>query len=182
VTQLPSPQNVARRWAPDTRTPIPKVADERATLTAFLEWHRQTFLLKCSNVDPARLSDRGVPPSRLSLHGLLRHMAGVERWWFRQQFAGEDIDLLYYSDDEPDQDFEQLSGDVAVALAVWNDECAHSRRIVEQASSLDDTGTDRSTGEPITLRFVLLTMIAEYAQHNGHADLLREQIDGATGH
>jgi len=182
VTQVPPAKNFARRWAPDTRTPIPRVATERAMLTAFLDWHRQTFVLKCSNVDPARLSDRGVPPSRLSLHGLLRHMAGVERWWFRQQFAGEDIELLYYSDDEPDQDFERLDGDVELAFAVWGDECAHSRRIVEATPSLDDTGTDQSTGEPITLRWVLLTMIAEYAQHNGHADLLREQIDGATGH
>ena len=109
-------------------------------------------------------------------------MAGVERWWFRQQFAGEDIDLLYYSDDEPDQDFENLDGDVGVAFDVWRDECERSRLVVAGASSLDDTGTDGATGEPLTLRWVLLTMIAEYAQHNGHADLLREQIDGATGH
>ena len=100
----------------------------------------------------------------------------------RQQFAGEDIDLFYYSDDEPDQDFENLDGDVGVAFDVWRDECERSRLVVAGASSLDDTGTDGATGEPLTLRWVLLTMIAEYAQHNGHADLLREQIDGATGH
>ncbi len=178
----PVPKHFAERWAADTRKPIPRVATEAEMLNAFLEWHRQTFELKCSNVDPGRLSDRGIPPSRLSLHGLLRHMAGVERWWFRQQFAGEDIDLLNYSDDEPDQDFENLDGDVGVAFDVWRDECERSRLVVAGASSLDDTGTDGATGEPLTLRWVLLTMIAEYAQHNGHADLLREQIDGATGH
>jgi hypothetical protein len=155
---------------------------EREVLAAFLEWHRQTFALKCSNVPLERLSEKSVPPSGLSLHGLVRHLAGVERWWFRQQFAGEDIALLYYSDDDPDQDFEDLGGDVTEAFAVWKDECARSRDIVTGASSLDDTGLETATGEPISLRWVLVTMIAEYAQHNGHADLLREQIDGATGY
>jgi hypothetical protein len=176
------PVHVAERWPVDSRVPPPRTGDERAVLTAFLEWHRQTFELKCNGVALDRLSDRSIEPSALSLHGLLRHLAGVERWWFRQQFAGEEIALLYYSDDQPDQDFETLDGDVAEAFAVWRDECAQARQIVAGAASLDATGTDRATGEPISLRWVLVTMIAEYAQHNGHADLLREQIDGATGY
>jgi hypothetical protein len=180
VTEIPT--NVAQPWAADLRKPLPRVGDERGMLSAFLDWHRLTFELKCLNVPAARLSEKGVPPSHLSLHGLLRHLAGVERWWFRQQFAGEDLALLYYSDAEPDQDFEHLDGEVADAFVVWKVECSHARRIVADAVSLDDIGTERATGEPISLRWVLVTMIAEYARHNGHADLLREQIDGATGY
>jgi hypothetical protein len=112
-------ENYAPTWAGDTRTTPPLAAGERETLTAYLEWHRQTFELKCAGVPSERLSDRGVPPSGLSLHGLVRHLAGVERWWFRIQFAGEDVPLIYYSDDDPNQDFDRLDGDVAEALAVW---------------------------------------------------------------
>jgi hypothetical protein len=176
------PTRTAERFSADTRVDPPRLGDERETLVAFLEWHRQTFELKCSNVAPERLSDRSVAPSELSLHGLLRHLAGVERWWFRQQFAGEDIPLLYYSDDEPDQDFTRLDGDVAEAFTVWKDECARSRQIVAEAASLDVSSIDKATGTPFSLRWVLVTMVAEYAQHNGHADLLRERIDGATGY
>jgi len=181
VTEIP-PENYSPRWAADTRTPLPNAGDERTILTAYLDWYRHTFELKCTGVEPARLSDKGVPPSALSLHGLLRHLAGVERWWFRQQFAGEDIPLLYYSDENPNEDFEDLDGDVTEAFAVWRDECARSRRVVADTVSLDETGTERSTGEQISLRRILVAMIGEYAQHVGHADLLREQIDGATGY
>jgi hypothetical protein len=90
--------------------------------------------------------------------------------------------LLYYSDDNPNEDFEDLGGDVTDAFAVWHDECARSRQIVADAASLDETGIERSSGEPVSLRRILVAMIGEYAQHVGHADLLREQIDGATGH
>nr|WP_184939625.1 DinB family protein [Planomonospora venezuelensis] len=164
------------------RPALPLVGDEREVLTAFLDWHRRTFELKCSGVPAERLSEKGVPPSGLSLHGLLRHLAGVERWWFRLQFAGEDLPLLYYSDDDPDQDFESLGGDVSQALAVWHAECERSREIVAAASSLDQTGVQRSDGRPISLRVILVKLIAEYARHNGHADLLRERIDGSTGY
>jgi len=117
----------------------------------------------------------------LSLHGLLRHLAGVERWWLRQQFAGEDVPLLYYSDDNPNEDFDVLDGDPGEAFSVWRQECARSRQIVAEAPSLDETGTEKPSGEPISLRRILVGMIGECAQHVGHADLLRERIDGATG-
>jgi hypothetical protein len=181
MTEIP-PENYSQRWAVDARADLPRTGDEREILTAFLDWHRATFELKCSGVPPHRLSDRGVPPSRLSLHGLLRHLAGVERWWFRVQFAGEQIPLLYYSDDDPDQDFESLDGDVADAFAAWQAECERAREIVAHTASLDQTGIQHSTGKPISLRRILVHMIAEYARHNGHADLLRERIDGATGY
>jgi hypothetical protein len=173
-------ENYSPLWADDTRTPPPPLGDERELLLAYLEWHRETFALKCSGVENGRLSEKGIPPSGLSLHGLIRHLAGVERWWFRVQFAGEDVPLLYYSDDDPDQDFDALDGDVAEAFGVWREECRRSREIVE-AASLDDTGVRKRTGERFSLRWLLLNIMAEYAQHNGHADLLRERIDGATG-
>lgn len=90
----------------------PAVGSERETLSAVLDWHRATLELKCAGLPPKRLSERAVPPSTLSLHGLARHLAGVERWWFRIQFAGEDIPMLYYSDEDPNQDFDRLDGDV----------------------------------------------------------------------
>jgi uncharacterized damage-inducible protein DinB len=181
MAEIPA-ENYAQPWAADTRSAPPLVGEEREILTAFLDWHRETFELKCSGVQPERLSERGIPPSRLSLHGLLRHLAGVERWWFRQQYAGEEVPLLYYSDDDPDQDFETLDTDVAEAFAVWRAECERSREIVANAPSLDQTGIQRASGKPISLRRILVHMIAEYARHNGHADLLRERIDGATGY
>jgi hypothetical protein len=168
--------------AGDTRIEPPAVGGERETLSAFLDWHRETFALKCAGVDDRRLSEKGVPPSGLSLHGLLRHLAAVERWWFAVQFAGDDLPMLYYSDADPDQDFDSLDGDVAETFAVWEAECRRSREIVARASSLDETGVRRRNGEPFSLRWALVHMIAEYARHNGHADLLRERIDGVTGY
>lgn len=181
MTEIPA-ENFAQPWKPDTRDAVPFFGDERATLTAALDWHRQTFELKCSGVPPERLSDKSIPPSGLSLHGLVRHLAAVERWWFRQQFAAEDVPNLYYSDDEPNQDFDHLDGDPAEAFAVWRTECDHARQIVARTPSLDETGICLSDGQPISLRRILVDMIAEYARHDGHADLLRERIDGATGY
>ncbi|MGP3983480.1 DinB family protein [Streptomyces sp. KR80] len=175
-------ENYAQTWPADTRAALPLVGDEREILTAFLDWHRTTFELKCSGVPLERLSEKGIPPSGLSLHGLVRHLAGVERWWFRHQFAGEDVSPLYYSDDDPNQDFDALDGDVGEAFAVWRAECERAREIAAAAVSLDETGVQERSGQPISLRRILVHMIAEYARHNGHADLLRERIDGATGH
>lgn len=173
--------NYSPRWADDDRRPLPTTGPELELLTATLDWYRDTFRLKCAGVPAERLSERSVPPSGLTLHGLLRHLTGVERWWFRIQFAGEDVPMLYYSDDDPNQDFDSLDGDVAAAMAAWLAECDESRRVVGEASGLDATGTVARTGEPISLRAVLVKMIAEYARHDGHADLLRERIDGAVG-
>lgn len=116
----------------------------------------------------------------MSLHRLIRHLAGVERWWFAQNFAGQDLPMLYYSDEDPDQDFESLDGDPAEALALWQAECERSRRIVAGAAGLDDVGAVERRGT-YSLRWLMLRMIAEYAQHCGHADLLRETIDGTVG-
>src|SRR6266542_1194926 len=163
MTDPPVPKHYSPMWSGDTRTTPPALGDERETLSSYLDWHRATFELKCS----------GVPLERL--------LAGVERWWFRIQFAGEDVPMLYYSDDDPDQDFDSLEGDIEESFDVWRAECQRSREIVAAAASLDETGTRRSTGEPFSLRWLMVRLIAEYARHDGHADLLRERIDGATG-
>jgi Protein of unknown function (DUF664) len=175
-------ENLSPRWSNDTRHPLPRLGDEGQTLTGFLDWHRATFALKCAGVPTDAMSEPGVPPSTMTLHGLVRHLAGVERWWFRVQFAGEDVPLLYYSDDDPEQDFESLDGDVDEAFTAWHEECVRSREVVAAAPSLDTRSLRPRGGEPFTLRFVLVNMIGEYARHNGHADLLRERIDGAAGY
>ena len=115
-------------------------------LTAYLDWHRTTLELKCSGVERSRLREQSMPPSTLSLHGLVRHLAGVERWWF-QILAGEDVPMLYYSEQDPDQDFEFSSADFTDDLAVWRRECDRSREIVA-AHALDDEGTGVATGSP----------------------------------
>lgn len=173
-------ENFSPIWSDDRRVRVPRTGSELEILTGFLDNHRIQFEQKCAGLTPEQLSMLSMPPSRMSLHGLLRHLSGVERWWFQIQFAGDDVPMLYYSDDDPDQDFERLDGDVRAAWEQWHTECARSREIVD-AHALDDTGTRVRDGAPISLRSVLLKQIAEYAQHNGHADLLREGIDGATG-
>jgi hypothetical protein len=175
------PSSFSVSWPDDNRPYPPRLAGERESLVSYLDWHRATFALKCQGVPVERLSERGAEPSRLSLHGLLRHLTGVERWWFRQQFMSENVPMLYYTDEDPDQDFESLDGDVEQAVALWHAECERSRQIVAEAESMDATGRALATGEPFSLRWLMLRMIAEYARHNGHADLLREHIDGAVG-
>ena len=181
MPEIPA-ENYSQSWAAGTRVAQPLVGDERTILTAALDWHRQTFELKCAGVPPERLSDKNIPPSGLCLHGLVRHLAAVERWWFRLQFAGEEVPMLYYTDDDPNQDFDSLDGDPAEAFAVWRAECDRAREIVARTASLDQTSTRMSDGQPISLRRILVDMIAEYARHDGHADLLRERIDGAAGY
>ncbi|RKS10600.1 uncharacterized protein DUF664 [Nocardiopsis sp. Huas11] len=167
--------------APDRSAP-PLVGDERTVLTAFLNWQRATLAAKCEGLTAEQLSTRAVEPSALSLHGLVRHLAGVERWWLRIQFAGEDVPMLYYSDDDPDQDFDGLDGDPFQDIAVWRAEIERTRAVADVAESLDATGTELRSGDPIQLRVVLVKLIAEYARHLGHADLLRERADGKTGY
>ena len=179
MTEHSTPTIVPARLTGERVDPDP-LADERQALAGSLDYYRRTFELKCAGLDSGQLSQRSVPPSTLTLHGLLRHLTGCERWWFRIQFAGEDVPLLYYSDDDPEQDFTDLDGDVDEAFALWHAECERSRQIVA-AGSLDQTGIRRSTGEPFTLRWLMLRMIGEYARHIGHADLVRERIDGVTG-
>ena len=167
----------------DVRTEPPFVGDERTLLTGFLRWQRETLELKCSGLDAEQLARRAVEPSTMSLLGLVRHMAEVERSWFQRTLAGRDAPAYYYSDDDPDGDFDGAVGEDAVveeAWATWRAEVDFADRFVSEAADLDVTGqTRRDT--TVSLRWVLIHMIEEYARHLGHADLLRERIDGALG-
>ena len=159
----------------------PLVAQERGMLDAWLDYHRATLAVKCEGLTDDQLRARAVPPSSLSLLGLVRHMGEVERSWFRRVLGGEQAPPRYYSDENPDGDFDDVAGAaVAEAFGYWRDECAHARERVAAAPSLDVTGTGRG-GERYSLRWIMVHMIEEYARHNGHADLLRERIDGAVG-
>ena len=171
----------APTWAEDDRPRIPRVAGERAALTAYLEYYRATVELKCRGLTPAQVRSRPMPPSSMSLHGVVRHLAGVERWWFQQNFERRDVPFLYFTADEPDLDFDPPpDADFSADLQAWRAECAVSRTIVA-AHDLDDTGRPLDWQEDVDLRWLMLRMITEYAQHCGHLDLLREAIDGRVG-
>lgn len=160
---------------------IPRNGDERSTLLAFLAWQRATLARKCEGLDADQLRLRSAEPSTLSLLGLVRHMADVERGWFRSTLAGEEIDDRYSSDDDIDGDFDNVAtADVEEAFASWHEECAHADEIISRRA-LDATGHQR-TGREVSMRWILEHMVEEYSRHNGHADLLRERIDGATGY
>jgi len=152
-------------------------------LDAWLEYHRATLEHKCSGLSPAQLVERSVPPSTMSLLGLVRHMAEVERNWFRRCFTGEaDAGPIYCSDDDRDGDFDNADeSGIAEGFATWHDECERARAIAAGASSLDARSVAERKGESVSLRWIVTHMIEEYARHNGHADLLRERIDGQTG-
>ncbi|OKJ68500.1 DinB family protein [Streptomyces sp. CB02460] len=162
-----------------TRTPGSLVAPEREMLTGYLGWFRSTLLQKCAGLTGEQLAERTVEPSNLSLLGLVRHMAKVERTWFRQRFAGQDLEPLYDPAKGKDADFEDLDPATAAEdYARLVEECRLADEIVAGAS-LDDTFTHN--GEVFSLRLVHVHMIGEYARHIGHADLVRERLDGVTG-
>ncbi|MET8308342.1 DinB family protein [Micromonospora sp. NPDC005173] len=157
--------------------------DERSILVEFLRNQRLTLELKCAGLDAEQLARRSVPPSTMSLLGLIRHMAEVERGWFRRTMAGQDAPQIYCSKDDPDGDFDGAIADPSVvdeARRAWRAEVEFSERFVVEASDLGVQGRQRK-GNVIVLRELLVHMIEEYARHNGHADLLRERIDGRVG-
>ncbi|GAA3581911.1 DinB family protein [Nonomuraea rosea] len=163
----------------DSRIPPPLIGDELTVLNNWLEWHRGTLAVKCAGLSEAQLRERSAPPSNLSLLGLVRHMAHVERSWFRRVLNGEDIPKLWDKDRDNDADFKETgTASAEEAFATWQDEIARARAI-SAAKPLDAVG-DRN-GQDCSHRWILIHMIEEYARHNGHADLLRERIDGVTG-
>lgn len=160
----------------------PPRTDERSVLLDFLRHYRLTLQLKCADLNAEQLARRSVPPSTMSLLGLIRHMAEVERGWFRSQMAGRDAPPLYITQQEPDADFDGAVADPSVverAWTDWNDEVAFAEQFVGR-SDLDAVGSGDRVQE-LALRNVLVHMIEEYARHCGHADLLRERIDGRVG-
>lgn len=153
-------------------------------LLGFLRDQRATLELKCAGLG-AELAARAVEPSTLSLLGLVRHLADVERRWFRQVLSGQDAPLRFSCAENPDGDFDGAVSDTPEAIAeawqAWRDEVAYADEFARQAPHLDVQGEDTAWRGTVSLRWVLIHMIEEYARHNGHADLLRERIDGARG-
>jgi uncharacterized damage-inducible protein DinB len=155
---------------------------EKETLVEYLRFQRLTLEAKCSGLDAEQLARRSVEPSTMSLLGLVRHLAEVERGWFQQILAGLDVPRIYRTADDPDADFNGAVADDAVVAEAWDTlhaEQAFGDRFIAAA---DDLGavTEYHHGR-ISLREVLVHLIEEYARHNGHADLLRERIDGRLG-
>jgi hypothetical protein len=173
----------------DPRENGPRLGDERTTLVEALRCQRLTLEVKCAGLDAESLARRSVEPSTLSLLGLVRHLAEMERATFRVMMAGEDVPRLFCSENEPDGDFDGARPDprlVAEAWDAWRAEVELANRFVAGAPDLDVTGNDPlnhhgSGGGPMSLREALVGMIEEYARHMGHADLLRERIDGRLG-
>lgn len=164
-----------------TRAEPPVQGDERTMLVGWLDFHRDTLALKSAGLTGEQFSLRPIDSSALSLLGLVRHLTEVERTYFGRVFGGLDLPDLAFGEDpfgeESGSDFEAAATrDPAVALAAWQVEVDRSRAITSESPSLDEVG---SSGLP--LRFWLTKTLNEYARHNGHADLLRELVDGTTG-
>lgn len=169
--------------APDTDRAHPdRTTDERTALEQWIDFHRDTLLQKCAGLSAEQLKQRSVPPSGLSLLGLVRHLTEVERWWFRMHANGEDIGFPF----DPDQtgaDFSDVDGaDAEADLAVYREEIEAARvAVADKDLELEVPSRGDHPERTRNVRWIFLHMIEEYARHNGHADLLRESIDGATG-
>ncbi|MFM9567887.1 DinB family protein [Streptomyces turgidiscabies] len=158
-------------------------ADERTMLEGWLDYHRQTLAWKCEGLTDTQLRTASAEPSELSLMGLVRHMAEVERSWFRRVLVAEDAGPIYYSEEDRDGEFHLTEADTwEEAYGTWQAEIGIARRNAA-GFGLDDLskGMNRRGDEPFNLRWIYTHMIEEYARHNGHADLLRERVDGTTG-
>ncbi|MCG8926448.1 DinB family protein [Lentzea sp. CC55] len=165
-----------------TERPSPPLqAGERETLRGFLDFHRATLAMKCDGLSDDDLRRRSMPPSTLTLLGLVRHMAEVERTWFRKVINGEDVPLVWSDEGDYQVAYDASGSTRSEAFAAWQAEVEHSRRVEREAESLDVTGYQPRWGEEVSLRLVMNHLCHEYARHNGHADFLREGIDGVTG-
>jgi uncharacterized damage-inducible protein DinB len=153
--------------------------DERSTLLDYLRRYRLTLEMKCADLDAEQLARRSVPPSTMSLLGLVRHMSEVERYWFRGEMAGQGVSRLYCSEDDREGDWNGATPDPEVVEEAWRTWRAEVAFAEDYVAGTDDLGTLGRT--QTQLRDVLVHMIEEYARHCGHADLLRECIDGRVG-
>ncbi len=175
--------------ADDPREHRPRLGDERSTLAEALRCQRLTLQMKCAGLDAEAMAQRSVEPSTMSLLGLVRHLAEIERATFRKLMAGQDVPRLFMSDTDRDGDFNGAVPDaqvVAQAWEAWQAEVDFGTEFMAEAPSLDMTANDPlnqhgSGGGPMSLREAVLGMIQEYARHMGHVDLLRERIDGRLG-
>ncbi|MEE8601128.1 DinB family protein [Euzebya tangerina] len=167
------------------RDELPSTGDERTQLTGMLDLQRAIVVSKATGLTRAQLGHRH-PPSTLTLAGLLKHLAMVEEWWFRVMFLGEEHQPRWQGIDwesDPDWEFRTaVDHEPAELLAWYRSACEDSNSVIAAASSLDQLSVrDRKTG-PVDLRWVILHLIEETARHAGHADLLREAVDGQTGY
>lgn len=150
-------------------------------LRAFLDYHRATLAMKCDGLTDEDLRRQSMPPSTLSLLGLVRHMAEVERAWFRRVIGGEAVGLLWSQEGDYQVAYDARAATRSDAFDAWQAEVERSRRIEASADSLDVLGHQARWDEDVSLRLVMIHVLLEYARHNGHADFLREAIDGVTG-
>lgn len=168
-----------RLMSDDQREYPPKVAGDRASLTAFLDYQRATLAMKCEGLTDAQLKQKVVPTSGLSLLGLIRHTVEVERSWFQMVLSGKPVTAVWPRVNGEFGEWHVDGADVDEAFKLWREACDDSRAVTNAFQSLDARVEFRD--EIISLRYVLTHMIEEYARHNGHADLLREAIDGEVG-
>ena len=168
-------------WEDHDRPPIPRIASEREALLAYLDNYRATIEMKTRGLTPEQARLRSMPPSTLSVHGLVRHLASVERWWFQQNFERRDVPMLFFTHENPNLDFEPpADADFRADIATWQAECEVSRQIVAH-HDLDDRARPLDATDDVDLRWLVLRMVTEYARHCGHLDLVREGIDGKVG-
>lgn len=165
----------------DNRVPPPLTAGERETLRAFLDYHRATLAMKCEGLTDDELRATSMPPSTLSLLGLVRHMAEVERTWFRKVVNAEDITLVYSDVNDYQVAYDASDATRTDAFERWQAEVEHSRRIERETESLDTVVHAARWDTDVSLRLVMVHVMLEYARHNGHADFLREGVDGTVG-
>jgi uncharacterized damage-inducible protein DinB len=160
--------------------PKQRAANEADTVWAMLDFYRTTLVRKCAGLSDDDLRSRCIPPSNLSLMGILRHMADVEVYWFGQVFGGDEVTYAY----DPEMigaDFDDLSESSGKATATTFFECVARSKAITNDVNLDTLSAKRPGDEPINLRYIVVHLIEEYARHCGHADLLREVLDGETG-
>ncbi|MCX5201618.1 DinB family protein [Streptomyces sp. NBC_00237] len=166
----------------DDRPEPPKRGSEREMLRAYLDFHRATLAMKCQGLSDEELRQQSMPPSTLSLLGLVRHMAEVERTWFRRVIGREEgLPFVWSEKGDFQEAYEAGASTRAEAFAAWEAEVEHARRIEREAETLDVQAHFARWGEDVSLRFVMLHLVHEYARHNGHADFLREGVDGVVG-
>ncbi|MFF0165532.1 DinB family protein [Streptomyces prasinus] len=165
----------------DPRTAPPTFGSERDMLRAFLDYHRATLAMKCEGLTDEELRQRSMPPSTLSLLGLVRHMAEVERAWFRRVFEDHDAPMVWSDEVDFQAAYDASASTRDEAFAAWVAEVENSRRVEREAESLDRAGYQPRWGEDVSLRMVMVHVLLEYGRHNGHADFLREGVDGTVG-
>jgi hypothetical protein len=160
------------------RVSEPGVDDEVGLLRGWLAFHRDALAAKCNGLSDVQLVEQSAPPSSLSLLGLVRHMSEMERHYLDNSISGDQLPLHYVTDDEEEADIENLDASmVASSMSNWRAEIQRSNEILDQHPSFDD----RTASGKRAIRWCVLKVLQEYARHNGHADIVRERIDGLRG-